>query len=166
MQIHAISEPAISSAILQLNVLEDEGAVVIAVEPTSIPSITVEPTETIAPTVTSTTEAGGNVSDGNLGFLEWLLAAFTISAGSLVAYYTGMKVYSIRWGIRWGLCTVLAGLLCYLYIVAGLPGGKAWLGLSGTSGLLFAILLFMALGWVAGFLWHAFSVRQTTGALH
>jgi hypothetical protein len=165
MQIHAISEPALTSAILQLDVLEDEGAVVIAVEPTSIPSTTVEPSETISPTITATNDAAGNQSGNGPGFMEWLLAAFTVTAGALVAYYTGMKIYSIRWGIRWGLCTILAGLVCYLYIVLDLPGGKAWFELTRTSGLLFAILLFMGLGWVAGFLWHAFSVRQTTGAL-
>jgi beta-N-acetylhexosaminidase len=162
MQIHVIAEPALTSAILQLDVPEDAGAVVVAMEPSPIPDSASETTPTPSPTNTPTESPTANGTGGKPGFLEWLLAIFTIAGGSLTAYFIGMRVYSIRWGIRWGLCTILAGLLVYLYLALDLPGGFAWLNLTGTSGLLLGILLFMALGWVIGFLWHGLTVRSSS----
>ncbi len=162
MQIHVIAEPALTSAILQLDVPEDAGAIVVAVEPSPIPDSASISTETPTPTSTPTEVPTGSGTGGKPGFLEWLLAIMTMAGGFLTAYYFGMKTYSIRWGIRWGLCTILAGLLIYLYLALDLPGGFAWLNLMGTSGLLLGILLFMALGWVVGFLWHAWTVRSST----
>ncbi len=166
MQIHAISEPAITSAILQLDVPEDAGAFVVAMEPSPLPNVTEQPTVTVAPTLTPTDVPASSSLVTKPGFLVWLLAIVTILGGSFIAYFIGNRVYSLRWGIRWGLCTILAGLSCYLYIVLDLPGGLIWLHTAGTAGLIFGILLFMGLGWIVGFLWHAFSVQPNTGPLH
>lgn len=165
MQIHAVSEPAITSAILQLDVPEDAGAVVVAMEPSPLPDSTDKPTVTFAPTLTATEETITKNLVTKPSFLDWLLAIITIVGGSYIAYLIGYRVYSLRWGLRWGLCTILAGLLCYLYIALDLPGGLIWLNTAGTSGLIFGILLFMGLGWIVGFLWHTFSVQQITGSL-
>lgn len=161
LQIHVVSEPAQTSNILQLDVSENDGAIVVAVEPTAIFTSTPTPTDTVTPTAgpNGTPENGETPQD--ISLLEWLLAVVMIAGGAFGAFMVGSRVYSTRWGIRWGLFVIISGMLCYLYLVFDLPGASGWLKLAGTTGLLFAILLFMAIGWMGGFLWHAYGIRKS-----
>ncbi len=160
LQIHVVSEPAINSNILQLDVKEDESAVVVALEPTAIISVTPTITETNTPTIESENSNTNAKSPQDISLLDWLLSILVLSSGAFIAYMIGYRIYSTRWGIRWGLCVLVGGLVCYLYLVLDLPGASWLLNLAGTSGLMFGIIIFMVLGWIGGFLWRSYTARN------
>lgn len=160
MQVHVISEPAQTSSILQLDVPPDAGAVVVAVAPTSMPSNTPEPTQT-PELVPSPTETPPGTDKGTKPiFWSWLLSILIIGLGSGLVYNVGFRMFSSRWGIRWALCVMLGGLISYTYLAGGFPGGESWLKLTGTAGLLGIVIVFMALGWALGILWHSSTGRN------
>jgi beta-N-acetylhexosaminidase len=158
IEIRVTSEPALVSEFLQLDIPLGEGAGVTAVAPTPIPSSTPVPSVTPIVTQTATPDAfAGNT--GQPTFWEWLLVVLIIGiAGSLV-YTLGKKIHSIRWGVRWAFCSILGGLISYIYLAGRMPGGEAWLKLTGTTGLLIVVILCMSLGFAVGILWHAVTGR-------
>jgi beta-N-acetylhexosaminidase len=159
IEIRVISEPALTSALLQLDIPVGEGAAITAVAPTSIPTETLVPS--ITPTISATSElAGENEVTGQPTFWEWLLVILIIGIISSLIYSIGRKIHSIRWGVRWALCSILGGLSSYIYLTGSLPGGEAWLKLTGTTGLLVVIMMSMSIGLAAGVLWHAASQNK------
>jgi beta-N-acetylhexosaminidase len=158
IEIRVTSEPALISDILQLDIPLGEGAGVTAVAPTSIPSSTPVPSETPMVTATVTPDTF-NGNTGQPTFWEWLLVVLIIGiAGSLV-YTLGKKIHSIRWGVRWAFCSIIGGLTSYTYLAGRMPGGEAWLKLTGTTGLLIVVILCMSLGFAVGILWHTVTGR-------
>lgn len=160
LQIHVVSEPALTSNILQLDVKEDESAVVVALEPTAVISVTPMITETVTPTTEIIDSTNDGKSPHDISLLDWLLSILVISGGAFTAYMVGNRIYSTRWGIRWGLCVIIGGLVCYLYLVLNLPGASWFISLAGTSGLIFGIIFFMILGWMGGFLWRSINISN------
>ncbi len=154
LQIHVVSEPALNSNILQMDIKEDEGAVVVALEPTSDISLTPTNTEIVTPTTEIGDDSSNTQSSKDITFGDWILSILVILGGGFAAYIIGYRLYAIRWGIRWGLCVVTGGLVSYLYMVLNLPGASSLLNLAGTSGLMLLIFFFMILGWMIGFIWH------------
>lgn len=144
IEIRASSEPAVLSEILQLDVSSDEGAAVTVIPP--MPTATVEipmPEPTIQP------RGNGFVTpDGYPRVSSWLINFLFLLGGCWIAYRAGAVIYSPRWGIRWGLCSLLGGLFAYNYLVLGLPGGAHWLKESG----LFGVVLITIAGELCGVL--------------
>lgn len=153
-EIRVISEPAVTSDILQLDVSSGGLAAITALAPSPYPSETAEPTITPITTPTSTPEGTKNAS-GQPTFWEWVLTVLIIGIVTALVYSLGKKIYSIRWGVRWAFCCLIAGLTSYIYLTANFPGGEAWLRLTGTTGLMVVVLLCMSLGLAVGVLWHA-----------
>jgi beta-N-acetylhexosaminidase len=158
IEIRVTSEPALISEILRLDIPLGEGAGVTAVAPTAIPSATPIPSET--PTIMATATPDTLIENtGQPTFWEWLLVVLIIGiAGSLV-YTVGKKIHSIRWGVRWAFCSIIGGLTSYIYLAGRMPGGEAWLKLTGTTGLLIVVILCMSLGFAVGILWHTVTGR-------
>jgi hypothetical protein len=60
---------------------------------------------------------------------------------------------SLRWAVRWGLLAISGGMLAYIYIAAGLPGGGSLLDSSGKTILIWFTLLGAFGGWLVGVFW-------------
>ena len=158
IEIRVTSEPALISEFLQLDIPLGEGAGVTAVAPTAIPSSTPIPSETPAIVETATPDISGGNS-GQPNFLEWLVVVLIIGITGSLVYTLGKKIHSIRWGVRWAFCSIIGGLTSYIYLAGRMPGGEAWLKLTGTTGLLIVVILCMSLGFAVGILWHAVTGR-------
>ncbi len=156
LEIRASSGPATSSDILRLDIKAGTGAAITAIAPTPVPTETPAPTLTPAATILPTAlPAAGDL--GRPIFGEWILAMLVIAAGAALAYTTGNWWVSLRWGVRWGLCTVLGGLLAYSYLALGMPGGSSWLESVGMLGVLEVTLLGAGLGWGSGLIWRSWA---------
>jgi beta-N-acetylhexosaminidase len=160
MQIHVISEPALTSSILQLDVPSDAGAVVIAVAPTNLPTYTPFPTQTTAPTPSATPVPVEQSNETKPVFWAWVLSILIIGLGAGMVFNLGLRMHSSRWGVRWALCTALGGLASYIYLASGLPGGKSWMKLTGVTGLIGIVFVFMIFGWTVGILWYSFNRKD------
>lgn len=153
IEIKAVSEPALTSNLLQLDIPVGGGAWITAVAPTPVPSET--PILANTPSVPGDASAEGNASSEGLRFGDWFLMLFVTVVTAALVYNLGRRVHSIRWGIRWALCATIGGMASYAYLVTGLPGARAWLALTGTTGMLVIVILCVGLGFAAGVLWHA-----------
>jgi hypothetical protein len=131
-----------NSNILQINVLPGEAGVVIVVTPASIY------TETAAPIATISAEAlGGRESDSSrlgINLLQWLIAVVLAIAGGLGVFSFGRSRVSMRWGIRWGGCTIIGSLLGYL--VGTLSGLEPFWPVT-------TVLAGAYVGWGVGWIW-------------
>ena len=136
-----------------------EGINVTVVPPaTEIIEITPEIGETPTPTPTPTLP-GANPSI-DLG--EWFIMVILLSGLSWLSYLFGSNVYSLRWGVRWGFITFIAGLFVYTLVVLLIPGGYEWfdrISLLGRSSL---IASGAGLGFLLGFAWKLFLVEDRT----
>jgi beta-N-acetylhexosaminidase len=153
IEIKAVSEPALTSNLLQLDIPVGGGALITAVAPTPLPSET--PIQADTPAAPTDGNAGGLPGGVSLRFWDWFLMVFVSVMTALLVYNLGRRVHSIRWGIRWALCAMLGGMTSYAYMAIGLPGAQAWLALTGTTGMLVIVILCVGLGFAGGVLWHA-----------
>ena len=153
VQITANSGQAIQSNMITFNIPSGLTPGVTVIAPTLVPSLT--PTATLVPTFTPTpTETVVPLRPGKPDMGEWTLAMLLIAVGGALAFITSYRfLSSLRWGIRWGLCTVLGGLVVYIYFSSGLPGGVSWIQQSGTGGVLEFSFLGVIIGWLIGLAW-------------
>jgi beta-N-acetylhexosaminidase len=123
--------------------------VIVTQIPSATPTHTLVPTFTVTPTVTVIPLRSGKPDVG-----EWTLIMLVITAGAGLAFSISYRLLSsLRWGVRWGLCTVVGGLVVYIYLSSGLPGGSTWVQLAGTGGILGSTLLGIVSGWIAALVW-------------
>lgn len=131
-EIKVSSEPAMNSQILLVDISEEEGAVISAITPTPIP--TISEAETEEPPAASINEPSEEPRE-NSKFLEWLWI-------SVVSWVSGAAVYSLSKKIKpivirgyLSMVFVLGGLAAGLWIVSGLPGSFSRVGLAGFAAL-------------------------------
>jgi beta-N-acetylhexosaminidase len=158
LQIHVISEPALTSEILQLDVRSDIGAAITAVAPTPVPTET--PVATITTTVQPTEVNGTIQNETKPGGWVWFFSMALLALVCWLVFQVGKTMLNIRWGIRWGLCALIGGIAGYLWVSTGLPGGSTWYQLTGNAGLIGAVLVAGALGWSAGILWYGLGSKS------
>lgn len=146
IQIRAISEPATTSNVLQLQVNEGEAAQITAIAPTPLPTTTAE--------VTPTNQGGEENSsvsqteeNQSIRFSTWLLAMIVLWALALTAYWLGNQKLTQLWGVRWSLLTLIFGILAYLILAANLID----LGPSTYSSQAFTLIGASLLGGLIGF---------------
>ena len=151
IEISVVSEPALTSQVLQLNILEGEGGVPVFITPTSLPTLTPtpSPTPTLTPVVTETPPPSEPQAPG-MG--DWLLALILSWGGAVGIFFVGRR-FSIRWGLRWSSLAALGGMLAFFLLILGLPGAFAWLEKAGTGGLAGIILAGIITGWLLGVGW-------------
>jgi beta-N-acetylhexosaminidase len=152
VEIRVVSEPAMVSNVLQLEVKEGEGSQVTAIAPTAV----FTPTPLSAPTLEENGLAdpdGDQTSPKSLRFSDWLVSIILIGLATLVIYQVGKKKYSSRWGIRWATCAAIGGLLFYTLALIGWR--DALLSVSGlrTMSLAAVSLAGVAAGWGIGYIW-------------
>jgi beta-N-acetylhexosaminidase len=144
VEIRAASEPAVISEVLQFDA-SDEGAAVTIIAP--VPTTTPEPPST--PTVTAMPENDLISPDGHPRIGVWLLVLIALFGGGLLTYWAASRIFSPRWGLRWGLCVFLGGLLGYNYLALDFPGAAEWIASEGGA---FGVLLLTFTGEMAGIL--------------
>ncbi len=149
LEVRAISEPATTSVVLQLNV-SSEGLEVATIAPPSAPEAQ---TPAPAPPEEASTVRPPLFSDGRPGLAGWFVLVLMLSAIGYLIFWLGARFDSSLWGVRWALCAILGGTLAYLYLALNLPGGAdllmrgRWWALGGI------ILLGTAVGGLGGWLW-------------
>jgi beta-N-acetylhexosaminidase len=112
-------------------------------EPTLIPSPTVEILTTPPP-------AEPPSEPDFTGVTLWLLATGTSCLIGWLALRVGALLGQVRWGVRWGLATVIGGLLAYTYAVLQLPGSQWAFETPYHWGLMLVTLLGALIGWGIG----------------
>jgi len=153
IEITAISEPALISSTLLLNI---ESGVAEVVVPTSTPMPTPTPTPEPTPTATlavqDTSEATTVV--GYPKPLDWLITMLIVAMGFGIAYLIGYYWWgSERWGLRSGLCAVIGGLTSFVYLSLRTQGTVSWMIKSGTWFVIQMALVGLILGWIVALVW-------------
>jgi beta-N-acetylhexosaminidase len=151
MEVKVISEPALTSQILQLDVSGTEGAQVTAIAPTPQPTQTKEPepTSVPVPTIVATTTPG-EIRARSFG--GWL-AGLMVLAGLIILFYqVGAHRISVRWGVRFALLTSLMGsfgLVIYGLTPIGQPFPEIWNAIifSGAGGVV---------GCITAWIWYSY----------
>jgi beta-N-acetylhexosaminidase len=154
LEVTAISEPAIISSKLLLNI-ERGIAEVIMPTPTLAPTLTPTLSPTITPQVTPTAEAAIEPVTKNMPvFSDWILTMLLVLAGVGITYMIGYFWWGTRlWGLRSAMCAALGGSLAYVLLSLGFPGLKAWVERAGTSFILQTVFIGLLLGWIAALIW-------------
>jgi len=149
LQIRASSDPATISEVLQLDVSSGgELAAVTVIIPQLTQAGTPQQPQTPQPP-----QDDFVTPQGSPRFTAWLLIMLLLITGSVLVFWAGSRLESIRWGVRWGLCALVGGLLFYNYIALGLPGSAEFAASSGIGGILSVTAIGLFVGWGAGWFW-------------
>ncbi len=148
LQIHATSEPAMISEVLQLDVSQSGPVAVTVVVPALTESI-----EPVPATPVPTPEDKFITPEGYPRFNAWFLCMLLIAFSAWVGYWSSRRFIARQGAVRFALGTLFGGLVAYNYLVLGLPGGSNWLSSNGLTGVLIIILIGELLGSAAGLLW-------------
>jgi beta-N-acetylhexosaminidase len=131
VEIRALSDPAIISETIQIDVSSGQAAPVTVVAPF--------PTETVTPTPvlpTPVEEDDFITPEGYPRFSGWILVIMFILFSALLAFWAGNRLLSSRWGWRWGICVLLGGLIGYNFIALNLLGSTQFVLENGLSAVL------------------------------
>ncbi len=148
IEIRASSDAATLSDVIQIDVTPGEAAAVTVIAPM--------PSATAAPTPLPETPPADNDFISPAGYprlAAWPLAMLFISLSAWPAYLAGQRLRSRRWGVRWGLCALLGGLIGYNYAALGLPGSLYLATENGMFGLLAVLAGGEIIGVVCAWLW-------------
>lgn len=147
IEIRASSDPATVSELIQLDVNSGQPAAITVIAPF--------PTETLEPTSIPTTpviEDEFITLEGYPRFSSWLFTILFIGLSTWLAFWAGSHLQSQRWGLRWGICVLLGGLVGYNVTTLGLLGSTQIILASGLGGVLgmsaLGELIGLGLGWV------------------
>jgi beta-N-acetylhexosaminidase len=155
LEIRAVSEPAMTSVILQMDVSGDAFSVTV-----------VAPTSEVEPLPTAEIAATPESNDPQVqtvklpGFPGWLLMVALLGGLGWLAYYTGLRLVSSKWGLRWGLCALLGGLVGYTCLAMRLPGAGEFLQRAQYAGIAGVTIAGALLGAAAGYLWRMLTLRR------
>lgn len=152
IRISVISEPAVTSQVIQLDILEGEGGIPVLITPTPQPTATPTMTPTATPTIVVATETPPPPDPKAPGMGYWLISML-ISWGCAAGIYQVGRKFSTRWGLRWALLAIVGGMSAYFVLSLGFPGSFAWLEASGIPGILGITIAGVLVGWLMGALW-------------
>ncbi len=132
-EITAVSEPAVLSEIIQLDVNE-QGSTIIIVTPT--PNMLAEQA---VPTAVSTAIAEDQINgqsvfltkNGFPTFTGWLLVVSVLLAGMFLAFIVANQFVDSRWSVRFAVLALIGGLVYYNAILLG--GSTGDLAINGGS---------------------------------
>ncbi|HAV76580.1 MAG TPA: hypothetical protein DCX53_04415 [Anaerolineae bacterium] len=149
VEVHAVSEPAVISDVIQFDAtIEGVAVTVIA------PVITETPIE-IMPTPTLVIENGFISSEGYPRSGIWFLVLLGAFGSAGLIYWAMSRVIAPRWGIRFALSALIGGFGAYNYLALGFPRALEWI--ASESGGAFGVLLFTlageALGIILAWVW-------------
>ena len=161
LEIKAISDPAIISELIQLNISSGEVVSLTELPPPPPVTATPEPTLTVTvPIVITATEVPQRTqsSSASLGF--WFLSNFLTWGAAGCIFVLARKKVSSRWGVRLSLLSALGGIIAYLLIGILTPNQSDILDNSGSGGNLIYILLGVTLGLLCGWIWYRWHYRR------
>lgn len=152
LDIRVISDTAVNSQVLRLDVIEGQAAIITAVVPTEQPTET--PTATLSPSPTpESTAVIVALEDNTPRFIHWLLSVVATWAGAAGIYWVGKKRISLLWGLRWGLLAAAGGAVAFITLQLVLPAQNAWFNAAGIPVVLGLTMSGVLLGWIAGMVW-------------
>jgi beta-N-acetylhexosaminidase len=153
IEVAASSDLAVNSDIFRLDILPGQAAAITAIVPTSsAPTQTPVPTKTTTPTPTAT-PTPPPAPPAAAGFVDWILAVLVAWGSAAGVFWVGRRLVNLRWGVRWGFCTALGGLIVYVYVAFNLPGVQSLIERDGSAGVAAVTLLGALAGWSVGWLW-------------
>lgn len=116
--------------------------------------VTEQPADTPSATEGLTSILPENNDDPESAWRDWLFALIAIVFVAVIAYQVGATMGLVRWGIRWGLTSLIAGLFIYNYIILDLPGVALIFPNQVTRlGLGLAVLFTSLIAWILAFLY-------------
>lgn len=148
VEIRASSDPAFVSDTIQLDVSSGQPAAITVIAPF--------PTETVEPTIippTPVKEEIWNTPDGYPLISSWMVVVMFIALSAGLAYWAGSNLQSQRWGLRWGICVLLGGLVGYNAIALGLLGSTQIVIAGGLGAILGMSALGELVGLGLGWMW-------------
>ena len=148
IEIQAFSGSA-QSNILNIQVEDEEPTPTLPPTETPTEEPTITPTETVA-LPTPTPSPSVSPEPDFRGVTLWLLAIGTSFIVGWLALQVGAMMGNVRWGVRWGLSTLIGGLLAYSYAVMQLPGSQWAYETPFRWGILLITLIGTLLGWGFG----------------
>lgn len=143
VEVHAVSEPAVVSAVLQFDATS-QGVAVTMVAPVIITATPEPPT----PTPTVIPENNFVSPEGYPRAGIWFLVLLGVFGSAALVFWAVSRVIAPRWGLRFALSVLIGGFGAYNYLALGLPRAQAWV--SSDSGGAFGILLFTLAGEALG----------------
>jgi beta-N-acetylhexosaminidase len=149
--IHATSEPALSSTVLEITIGESGSAIVATVVPTPLPTATRVPTPTRTPTTTPTStptplpgpvEAFFTHKPQNAQWGELILALIGVAVIGGGGYWAmRQRRGDLSHALRVGLWCASGGLIGYVYFTLGLPGSDLLRALLSSWGVVVIVAL-------------------------
>lgn len=149
VEIRVVSEPAVTSDVLQFDAT-NEGVAVTVVVPEDTPT-----PEVILPTPTVVVESDLISSDGYPRIGVWLLVLLAVFGSAALAMWAASRLISPRWGLRFALCVLIGGFGAYNYLALGFPHAVEWVmsESGGALGVLLFTLTGEALGVIIAWVW-------------
>lgn len=149
VEVHAVSEPAVVSNVIQFDATNEGVAVTVVV-----PVVTATP-EPPTPTPTAVPENNFISPEGYPRAGIWFLMLVGVLGSALLVFWAVSRVIAPRWGLRFALSALVGGFGAYNYLALGFPRALAWV--SSDSGGAFGVLLFTlageAFGIILAWLW-------------
>ena len=149
VEVHAISEPAVISEVLQFDATSEGVAVTVVA-----PVITNTP-EPPTPTPTIVPENSFISPDGYPRPGIWFIVLLAVFGSAMLTFLAISRIIDPRWGVRFALSVLIGGFGAYNYLALGFPRALAWV--SSEAGGAFGVLLFTlageALGIVLAWVW-------------
>jgi beta-N-acetylhexosaminidase len=153
LDIRVVSDPAMTSMIVTIDIIPGEEAAVTIIVPTenSTPTMLPSATATTVPSLTPTPEP--EQPERLPGGEDWLFAMLIASAGAVGIFFASRILVSVTWAVRWALMALLSGMVVYTYIISGVAGSQDIYNQTGRLGLSGFILLGMLIAWAGGWVW-------------
>ncbi|MDO9546470.1 MAG: glycoside hydrolase family 3 N-terminal domain-containing protein, partial [Pelolinea sp.] len=144
-EIRALSEPALSSQILVLDISEEE-AIVSAIIPTPVPTLA---------DITGNDEVGDGIQEvadliENNKVSEWFLATLLSWLLGAVVFYFLQDYFKVEDRILIAISGVIGGLFNTTWLMLNFPGTSQRLGLNGYFSLFFSVLIGALIGGAGG----------------
>jgi len=146
VRISAVSETAFSEE-LTLNVignLSETPSITETTTNTPEPSITASPPP---PTSTTIPPSQPQIKHLITDIYDWMIAVLLSIFFGLIAYRTGAIVGKVRWGIRWGLSSIIGGMLFYFLVSLNFSLSTKILSNYERWGVTIVVLIGALLGW-------------------
>ena len=160
LDITVSSNPAFNSTRLILDVSGGESAAITLIAPTTEPTLTPTVTMTPTATVTLTPTLTPTPVPATIVVRDWALSLGLALLSAALLLWIGMSFAVPRWALRWGLCTLIGGLIGYNYFAFELPGSQVLLERYGSSGVMAITGLGALSGALIGLAWQQISIRR------
>ena len=146
-EIRASTEPALNSQILLIDISQGNNAIISAITPTPIPTLTSDNQVSVIESLAQ--NEGATVKKENNRFLEWLLITILTWGSGYLFYINSALIKARRDRVLISCAIILGGLMTGVWILAGLPGSFSRIGFSGFFQLVALIILAEALAGTA-----------------